>query len=234
MGYSEGGLAALGTLKALAEDRISAPGLKLEAVYAMGAPLNLSIGLSTLWNTGCVLSHPEYQIPLVLGWARVYPGAVNLSTISLPRTIERIVPLFDGTRSDVELNRQIRAIAGGKGGVVTGADIFRSEYLATLRRDPEANPYIRLQVEARLDAWSPPPDVPLILAATPTDDTVPFANSQNEYDWVTQHAPLADVTLVRLASKRHIVAGVEAYPYAIVDLDKREARLKTSNSPSCG
>jgi hypothetical protein len=154
---------------------------------------------------------------------------VDFSTIFLPRTIDRIIPLFDGTRSDAELNRRISAIVGAKGGVVTGADIFRSDYLETLGRDPESIPYIRVQVEARLDAWSPPPDVPLILAATPTDDTVPFANSQNEYDWVKQHAPLDDITLVRLASKGHIVAGVEAYLYAIADLDKREARLKTTN-----
>ena len=229
IGYSEGGLAAMGTFKALAEDHISAPGLKLEAVYAMGAPFNLSTGISALWEKGCELSHPEYQIPLVLGWARAYPEEVDLSTIFLPRTIDRILPLFDGNRSDVELNRQIRAIAGGRGGVVTGEDIFRSDYLETLRRDPESIPYIRVQVEARLDSWSPPPDVPLILAATPTDDTVPFANSQNEYDWVRQHASLDDITLVRLASKGHIVAGVEAYLYAIVDFDKREAKLKTTN-----
>ena len=229
IGYSEGGLAAMGTFKALAEDHISVPGLKLEAVYAMGAPFNLSTGLLALWDKGCELSHPEYQIPLVLGWARAYPEEVDFSTIFLPRTIDRILPLFDGTRSDVELNRRIRAIAGGKGGVVTGADIFRSDYLEILRQDPESIPYIRVQVEARLDAWSPPSDVPLILAATPTDDTVPFANSQNEYDWVKQHAPLDNITLVRLASKKHIVAGAEAYLYAIVDLDKREAKLCDSS-----
>jgi len=44
-----------------------------------------------------------------------------------------------------------------------------------------------------------------------------------------EHAPQADLSLVRLASKGHIYAGIEAYLYAIVDLDRREAKLKAES-----
>lgn len=231
IGYSEGGLAAMGTLKAIADNRISTPGLSLEAVYAMGAPLNLTILDSDLGEGPFPLSHPEYQVYLGLGWARVYPEDSRLGDIFLARTIDRIVPLYDGTRRDVDIKRQIATIVGKKTGSVTDEDIFSPEYLAALRRNPASSAYYRVQAAARLDNWAPPMGIPLILAATPSDDIVPFANSENEFEWAKEHAPQADVSFVRLASKGHINAGIEAYLYAIVDLDRREAKLKAAGSP---
>jgi hypothetical protein len=230
IGYSEGGLTVMGAIKAIAEDRIPTPGLRLEVAYPMGAPLNLAIEVPTLGNTPLVISHPEYQVFLGLGWARTYPEESKPDDIFSTRTIDRIVPLFDGTRSDVNINRRITMIVGKKAGSVTDADIFSPEYLSALRRNPASSAYYRVQIAARLDNWTPPQGIPIILAATPSDDIVPFANSQNEYDWASRYSPLADVTLVRLASKGHIVAGAEAFLYAIVDLDRREARAKAASS----
>ena len=223
IGYSEGGLTVMGALKAIADQRIPVPGLRLAAVYAMGAPLNLAISISELGITPFVLTHPEFQVFLALGWKRVYPDNVKLDAVFLTRTIAKIVPLFDGTRSDTDVNREIARIVGKKAGTVTDSDIFAPDYLSALRRDPASTPYYRVQELTRLDRWTPPPGIPIILAATPTDDIVPFSNSSNEYAWIKENAPQADVTLVRLASADHISAGVEAYLFSMVDLEKREA-----------
>jgi pimeloyl-ACP methyl ester carboxylesterase len=226
IGYSAGGLTVMGALRAIADKRIPTPGLRLIAVYPMGAPLNLALGVSYLGATPYVLNHPEYQIFLALGWMRVYPEQFKLTDVLLTGTIEKIVPLFDGTRNNKNLNRKIAKIVGKKVGSVTDSDIFVREYLSVLRRDPASTAYYRLQEENRLDRWTPPPGIPIIFAATPTDEVVPFANSSNEYDWARENAPLADVTLVRLASTDHISAGVEAFLFSIVDLEKREATLR--------
>jgi len=231
MGYSEGGLAAMGTLKAIADERIRTPGLSLEAVYAMGAPLNLTILDSDLGEGPFLLNHPEYQVYLGIGWARVYPEDSRLEDIFLARTIDRIVPLYDGIRRDADIKRQIATIAGKTTASVTDEDIFSPEYLAALRGNPASSAYYRVQAAARLDNWAPPMGIPVILAATPSDDIVPFANSENEYEWAKGHAPQADLSLVRLASKGHIYAGIEAYLYAIVDLDRREVKLKAAEAP---
>jgi hypothetical protein len=223
MGYSEGGLAAMGTFRAIADGRIPAPGLRLEAVYPMGAPLNLAIAASLLGEAPYVLTHPEYQVYIGIGWQRACPEKSRMGDIFLPRTIERIVPLFDGRLRDTAVNRKITAIVGKKAGAVVDADIFTPEYLAALRRNPGSSAYYCLQEKARLDAWTPPEGIPIILAATPADEIVPFANSQNEYDWAKEHDPRADVTLVRLATAGHILAGAEAFLYAIVDFDTRES-----------
>jgi pimeloyl-ACP methyl ester carboxylesterase len=226
IGYSEGGLAAMGTLKSIADKRIATPGLSLAAVYPMGAPLDLGIAVPALGPKPYLLDHPEYQIFLALGWARAYPEKVKLRDFLLPRTIEKIVPLFDGTKDDDYVNRQIVKLLGKKVTEITDADIFTPEYLAALRSDPGSTAYYRVQEEQSLDHWTPPSGVPIILAATPTDETVPFGNSLGEYDWAKANAPTTDVTLVRLASASHMSAGVEAFLYSMVDFDRREAKAR--------
>ena len=219
----------MGSLKAIAEQRIAAPGLRLAAVYPMGAPFGLALGVADAGQAPYVLTHPEYQIFFALGWTRVYSGQIKLTDVLSRGTIARIVPLFDGLRSDKEVNREIARIVGKKDGSVTDEDIFAPEFLSVLRRDPSSTAYYRLREETRLDRWSPPSGIPIILAAAPSDDTVPFANSRDEYDWVKANAPKADVTLVRLASSDHIRAGVEAFLYSIVDLDRREAKSRNES-----
>jgi pimeloyl-ACP methyl ester carboxylesterase len=226
IGYSEGGLTVMGTLRAIADGRIRIPGLSLIAVYPMGAPLNLTLGVAGLGEAPFVLNHPEQLVFLALGWMRAYPGSFMLDDILLNATIEKIVPLFDGTRNEKKLNRKIARIVGKRVGSVTDSDIFATDYLSLLRRDPASDACYRLWEQTRLDRWTPPSGIPIILAATPTDDVVPFANSSNAYEWARENAPQADVTLIRLASADHASAGVEAFLFSIVDLERREAGLK--------
>jgi hypothetical protein len=166
---------------------------------------------------------------LALGWMRAYPDTFALDDILLAGTIEKIVPLFDGTRSEKEVGRRMARIVGKRVGAVTDSDIFASDYLSLIRRDPDSDAWYRLWEEYRLDRWTPPAGIPIILAATPTDDVVPFANSSNEFEWARENAPRADVTLVRLASADHASAGVEAILYSIVDLEKREGVLRMAH-----
>jgi hypothetical protein len=60
-----------------------------------------AINVPDLGVTPCVLSHPECQAYLALGWARVHPGKVKCTDFLLARPIEKIVPLYDGTRAAV-------------------------------------------------------------------------------------------------------------------------------------
>jgi len=228
MGYSEGGLAVMGALKTIADGRIGVPGLSLEAVYPMGAPLNLAIGPVDPGEMPFVLNHPEYQIFMALGWARAYPRELRLTDMLLPRTIEKIVPLYGGTMNDKEVRRAIAKIVGKRPGEVADTDLYVPGYLSILRRPPMSTILYNLQENARLDRWTPPPGIPIILAASPYDDIVPYANSRNEYLWLKGYAPKTDVTFIRLAGSNHISAGAEAFLFAIVDLEKREAasRLK--------
>lgn len=222
MGYSEGGLGAMACLAALAAGRLEAPGLELAAVYPLSAPLNLQLGYPSSGAGPLLLNRPDYLIFLALGWARAYPSQVRIEEILSPRTIRELVPLFDGTRSDQELHAAVCRVAGKKKGRVVDGDIFAPGFLERVRAAPESVPYCRAQTAARLDRFTPPEGIRVLLAASPTDKVVSFANSAGEAAWAKEKAPGSLLSLLVLASPDHLRGAVEALLYSIVDFDTRE------------
>lgn len=224
LGYSQGGLATMATLAAAAKGTIPVPGLRIVAGYPMGAPLDLLIGVPFLKTGSSIVERPDYSILLVLGWARAYPDRVKVQDILSPAIIQEIVPLIDGTRDGEELCRRIARAVGKKPDSVTREDLYRPEYLDAIRNAPETVPYHAARSANRLDQWTAPAELPIVLAATPDDELVPFLNSQNAYDWIQHHNPAAEVSLVRLESGNHGRAAVEGLLYALVDMDLRERK----------
>lgn len=225
LGYSQGGLATMASLEAAASQKIPVPGLRTVAGYPMGAPLDLMIGVPFMKAGSSIVERPDYSILLVLGWARAYPDRIHIQDILSPIIIREIVPLFDGTRDGDELCRRIAKAVGKKPDRITHGDLYRSEYLEAIVNAPENVPYYAVQDAARLDQWTVPSGLPVVLAAAPDDELVPFLNSQHAYDWAQQHNPAADVSLVKLASGSHGRAAVEGLLYALVDLDLREHKV---------
>jgi acetyl esterase/lipase len=222
MGYSEGGLGAMACLAALASGRLEAPGLELAAVYPLSAPLNLQLGYPSSGAGPLLLNRPDYLIFLALGWARAYPSQVRIEEILSPRTIRELVPLFDGTRSDQELHAAVCRVVGKKRGCVVDGDIFAPGFLERVRAAPESVPYCRAQTAERLDRFTPPEGLHVLLAASPTDEVVSFANSAGEVAWAMEKAPGSGLSLLVLASPDHLRGAVEALLYSIVDFDTRE------------
>jgi hypothetical protein len=110
---------------------------------------------------------------------------------------------------------------------VTREDLYLPGYLKAILDAPETVPYYAVQDAARLDRWTAPAGLPIVLAAAPDDELVPFLNSQNAHDWARSHNAAAEVSLVRLASGSHGRAAVEGLLYALVDLDLRERKVST-------
>lgn len=224
LGYSQGGLAVMATLRALAEHTLEAPGLSVIATYPMAGPLDLMDGVPLLTDEPVVIPHPDYQLMLVLGWARAYPHAIRPEDILLPHVIENVVPLFNGKRDGEELCRLVAKAVGKKPGEVLDSDLYTPDYCAAIRSAPETVPYFKAQNDARLDHWAPPSGIPIILAASPQDDIVRFSNSEGAYTWMTKANPEATIRLVRLASGNHLRAAIEGLLYALMDIDYAEHR----------
>ncbi len=226
MGYSEGGLAAMATVKKAAEDKTAAAGLDLTAAYPMGAPLNLMIGMDNFKDIDPVLTRPEYQMLLVLGWARAYPRLVIADDILSGDLLKKVLPLFmEGILDNGDLHKAIAESCGKKQGTLRYSDIFRADYLDALGKAPDEVPYYRVQLEHRLDRWVPPAGLPVFLAATESDTTVNPANSHNALAWMRAHGDASRVTLIRLLSESHAMAGGEALLWAVMDIDRRESAV---------
>lgn len=232
LGYSEGGLAAMAALDALVSGRIPAPGLRLAAAYPLAAPLNLMVGVPFMTEEAEILGHPEYQVFLVLGWARAYPALVKPEEVLRPETIRDIVPLFDGRHSADELNTLIAKAVGKRKGQVSAEDLFLPAYLEALRKDPGSLAYYRAQVAARLDTWTPPPGLKVLLAASPTDEVVRYSNSADEAAWAAAKAPGSGLRLLSLLAKDHARGAGEALLYAVLDLDRDEAHAQAGQAIS--
>lgn len=224
LGYSEGGTAAMSVLDSLVRERLTIPDLELSVAYPMGALLDLRSLEPRRGDEPSVLPHPAFLVYMALGWARAYPDEIRISDILSPRAVQEVVPLFDGARSSDRLDGWIARIFKRKRGRVLDTDVFSPEYLRRARESPESVPYARMRDERRLDRRAPP-GVPVILAAAPVDEIVPYSNSRDFEAWARKHAPDTRVSLVKLTGKDHLLAGIEALLYAIVDFDKREAAL---------
>jgi hypothetical protein len=222
MGYSEGGIAALAAVIAATSGSIPVAGLRLTAAYPMAGVFNLSSG---------VQMGPVYEIFFVVGWARAYPDKIRMQEILLPGIIENVVPLFDGTHTDAQVTRMISLTVGKMPGNIQDSDIFTQEYLQELRDDPESVPYFHLQNANALDRWMPPPGIPVVLAATPSDAVISFSRIEEYYQRVRSQDPTADIIFVRLAAGTHALGAVEGFLCAIQDLDRREALFRQGQQP---
>ena len=224
MGYSQGGLAAMSTLESIADGLISVPGLRVSSAYVLGAPLDLMIGVPFLDEKSSIISRPDFNLLLVMGWARSYPDKVKLEDILLPKVIDTVLPLYDGKRDGKELCTLIAKALDVKQDEVLDSDLYLPQYLRDIRHAPETVPYYHAQSMARLDRWTPPPNIPIRLAASPVDELVPFLNSERAFAYIQEHNPDADVMLIHLASESHSRAAIEGLLFALLDLDGHEHR----------
>jgi pimeloyl-ACP methyl ester carboxylesterase len=220
IGYSEGGLASLATARSLSQK--PSPGLDLVKVWAMGAPLNLAAGYQDILKGNPSLGHPEYYVALVLGWARTSPQEIQPASILDQRIVDNALPLFDGSRDGSALRSEIEKLTGRKSGEVRVSDIFSTGFLDQLKADPASLPIYRKQLSARMDQWLPPAELPVVLAASPSDSVVNPANSTDAHGWISTQRPDYRVTLVKLGGQSHGVAGGEALLMAIMQFDREE------------
>jgi alpha-beta hydrolase superfamily lysophospholipase len=253
MGYSEGGLAAMSVARSVEEGSLwsetgeSAPpsGLSLAGIYAMGAPLDLSRGFRGDMSADTRLGNPAYTLFVLSGYARAHPDLVDPLRIIRADIRESIVPLLGTDRSAEDINRLIAAMRKKNPKDIVASDVLEKDLLAELRADHLSDPLFRALDGARMDSWNPDPLIPLTLAASRKDRTVPYDHSGEAMRRFSaaRNASLAGSAslngaaggtgaagprLLDLASDSHTKAGVEALLFAVMDLDGAEALLEGS------
>ncbi len=229
-GYSQGGQAAMASAKYLSENSQLFPGLSLNTVYSLSAPLDLMIGAGPEAPTQSILSRPEYTYYLVLGWSRAYPQ-IKPAELLKSEVLKKVGPLFDGTRDNEVLRNALAQAVGKSSDQITYEDIFTPEYLEGIKIAPESIPYYTQQKASRLDRWVPGNGTKIVLAASLKDVVVNSQNSLNARDYILSTNPAAQVSFQELFSETHASAGGEALLYSIIKIDQEEQSYESHDYP---
>jgi len=189
MGYSEGGFAALATVKELAEHPGDYPGVALTGAAAMAGPFDLS------GTTRGVIVDPVHQfshsfyLPYVLrAYQGIYGDLVNPLAAFAPALLETradgdILQWTDGSRSGLEVDDLIAARLQVPADAVVLRQLLNPAWLAAELDDPAYATSAIRKVLVQNDlcrGWRP--SLPILFCQSAADRDVPIQNTLTTLD----------------------------------------------------
>lgn len=167
-GYSQGGWATMTLQKAIETGLSGEFNLKASACGAGPYDLNLV--------NDYVLQQTNYPMPYYIGY--IFNSYIKLGDIiNLPSEIfkspysERILTLYDGTKSGDEINAQL---------TTKNADLYTAEFLSGYKTNPKFNSVVTSLQKNSVTAWKT--NVPTKLFHGTADNYVPYTTSENLYN----------------------------------------------------
>ena len=189
-GYSQGGWATAQLQKTIEQESTGEFNLKASACGA--GPYDLKL------VNNYILSQPEYPMPYFIGY--IFNSYINLGDITnSPSDVfklpygERILQLYDGTKSGEEINDQL---------TTTTDLLFTEEYKTTANTNTKFSTVISTLEKNSVAAWKT--NVPTLLLHGSADNYVPPTTSTNLYNgFVAQGVDKSKVTLVPIPGAGH-------------------------------
>lgn len=189
-GYSQGGWATAQLQKTIEQESTGEFNLKASACGA--GPYDLKL------VNNYILSQTEYPMPYFIGY--IFNSYINLGDITnSPSDVfklpygERILQLYDGTKSGEEINAQL---------TTTTNLLFTEEYKTTANTNAKFSTVIATLEKNSVSAWKT--NVPTLLLHGSADNYVPPATSTNLYNgFVAQGVDKSKVTLVPIPGAGH-------------------------------
>jgi pimeloyl-ACP methyl ester carboxylesterase len=189
-GYSQGGWATMQLQKTLEQGATGEFNLKASACGA--GPYDLKL------VNNYILSEDEYPMPYFIGY--IFNSYINLEDITNSSSdvfkspySDRILQLYDGTKSGEEINAQL---------TTTTNLLFTEEYKTTASTNAKFSTVISTLEKNSVVAWKT--NVPTMLLHGSADNYVPPTTSTNLYNgFVAQGVDKSKVTLVPIPGAGH-------------------------------
>ncbi len=190
MGYSQGGWATMELQKHIEENYASEFNLNASACGAGGYDLR--------YINNYILGQTEYPMPYYIGY--VMNSYIKSGKITIPASdifkspySERILTLYDGTRSGDQINAQL---------TTKTADLFTAEYLTGANTNSKFISVMSSLSNNSRTAWKT--NVPTMILHGTDDNYVPYQVSDNIYkDFLAKGVPAGTVTLVPVPGAGH-------------------------------
>ena len=189
-GYSQGGWATAQLQKTIEQSATGEFDLKASACGA--GPYDLKL------VNDYILAQTEYPMPYFIGY--IFNSYINLDDIKnspsdvfkLPYS-DRILKLYDGTKSGEEINDQLTTITDL---------LFTEEYRTTANTNTKFSTVISTLEKNSVSAWKT--NIPTLLLHGSADNYVPPTTSANLYSgFVAQGVDKSKVTLVPIPGAGH-------------------------------
>lgn len=196
-GYSQGGWATAQLQKTIEQESSGEFNLKASACGA--GPYDLKL------VNDYILAQTEYPMPYFIGY--IFNSYINLGDITntpadvfkLPYS-DRILQLYDGTKSGEEINAQLTTITDV---------LFTEEYKTTANTNTKFSTVMATLEKNSVTAWKT--NVPTMLLHGSADNYVPPTTSANLYNgFLEQGADISQVTLVPIPGAGHTTGIVPA------------------------
>lgn len=184
LGYSEGGYAAMATVKELQLHAADYPGLSLTGSACLAGPYDLTGAMrQTMVNPDLHFSRPYFLPYMILGYDAVYGGMFDPNGVMAGILMPDIVQWMDGVQSGTDADTEIEQRMGVEPGQVVPREMMSAAWVATQLDDAVYQTSAVGQLLAANNLWSGwAPNRPMLLMASPDDDCVPYANSVKAYD----------------------------------------------------
>jgi len=193
MGYSQGGWATMQLQKYIEENYSSEIKLKASACGAGGYDVR--------YINDYILAQTEYPMPYYIGY--IINSYSNLGEVTNPTTdifkspySERILTLYNGTKSGDEINAQLTTKI---------ADLFTAEYRSGVNTNVKYASVVSTLSKNSISAWKT--NVPTMILHGTADTYVPYQGSENIYnDFLAKGVSKSTVTLVPFPGLGHNTA----------------------------
>jgi dienelactone hydrolase len=189
-GYSQGGWATMQLQKNIEENYMDEFNLKASACGAGPYDLN--------YINKYVLQQTNYPMPYFLGY--MFNSYFNLGDITTaPADMfkapydERILTLYDGTKSGEEINAQLTTKV---------ADLFTDDYIENFYTDSKFSSVVKSLTDNSIEAWKT--TIPMLISHGTNDDFVPPLGSNKIFqDFLSKGVAADKIFLLPLTGATH-------------------------------
>lgn len=223
MGYSEGGYAAMATVKELQLHAEKYPGLTVTASACMAGPYDLTGAMRKLMIDPTIKFPRPFFLPYVVyGYHAVYPeGLFDPNEALNEALLPDITTWMDGSQSGDYANPLIASALGVGPLDVNPRDMLDPEWVTTQLDDDvyeTSDVGVILAANNLWGGWAP--NTPMLMRQSPDDDCVPYDNSLKAYSEFIREGGMDYITFHPIGKKGdgigHVKGAILGIPSAIM------------------
>jgi pimeloyl-ACP methyl ester carboxylesterase len=211
MGYSEGGYAAMATVKEIQTHAAEYPDLKITGSACMAGPYDLSGAMRRLIIDPNLHYAAPYFLPyIVYGYDAVYDGPFDPNIVMNPVLLPDITQWMNGSMTGSDVDVLIENRLGVAPGQVVPLTMMAPGWVNTEIADDVYQTSTVGKILIANDLWSGwAPNRPMLMRQSPDDDYVPFANSLKTYSEFVQEGAAQYITFWPIGKRGDNIGHVE-------------------------